>query len=67
MGQQGTHGRATLKIHLSTLRWLLARARIRSPTLDDYITSCIVDLDLQELKECWVRIPEMLNMGETMG
>ena len=31
----------------------------------DYITGA-VDLDLQEPKECWVGVPEMLNMGETM-
>ena len=31
----------------------------------EYITGA-VDLDLQEPKECWVGVTEMLNMGETM-
>ena len=48
-----------------TLRLMLARAdSVKVAHSSDYITGA-VDLDLQELKDGWVRSTEVFNLGET--
>ena len=62
-GDHATALSGTLWRH--TLRLMLARAdSVKVAHSSDYITGAVA-LDLQELKDGWVRSTEVLNLGDT--